>query len=85
MIKEQLTQIKLSASSELDRAQTLDEIETVRVRYLGKKGELTAVLSQMGKLSPEERPVIGQSANEIRNFIENGIKIKKRRTFRKGS
>ena len=77
MIKEQLTQIKLSASSELDRAQTLDEIETVRVRYLGKKGELTAVLSQMGKLSPEERPVIGQSANEIRNFIENGIKIKK--------
>ena len=77
MIKEQLTQINLSASSELDRAQTLDEIETVRVRYLGKKGELTAVLSQMGKLSPEERPVIGQSANEIRNFIENGIKIKK--------
>ena len=77
MIKEQLTQIKLSASSELDRAQTLDEIETVRVRYLGKKGELTAVLSQMGKLSSEERPVIGQSANEIRNFIENGIKIKK--------
>ena len=77
MIKEQLTQIKLSASSELDRAQTLDEIEVVRVRYLGKKGELTAVLSQMGKLSPEERPVIGQSANEIRNFIENGIKIKK--------
>ena len=77
MIKEQLTQIKLSASSELDRAQTLDEIETVRVRYLGKKGELTAVLSQMGKLSPEERPVIGPSAKEIRNFIENGIKIKK--------
>ena len=49
------------------------EIEELRIRYLGKKGELTAVLRGMGKLSAEERPVIGQLANEVRAEIEKKI------------
>lgn len=49
------------------------DLETLRIRYLGKKGELTAVLRGMGKLSAEERPVIGQIANEVREAIENEL------------
>ena len=49
------------------------EVENLRVSFLGKKGELTSVLRGMGKVSPEERPVIGQLANEVRNKIEEGI------------
>ncbi|MBQ1707063.1 MAG: phenylalanine--tRNA ligase subunit alpha, partial [Clostridia bacterium] len=45
------------------------ELDAVRVKYLGKKGELTAVLKTMGKLSPEERPIVGQMANEVRELI----------------
>lgn len=49
------------------------ELEALRVRFLGKKGELTAILKQMGKLSAEERPVIGALANEVRASIEDKI------------
>ena len=45
-------------------------LESLRVKYLGKKGELTAVLRQMGKLSAEERPAMGQLANKLRADIE---------------
>ncbi len=51
--------------------------QALRVRYLGKKGELTAILKQMGKLSAEERPVIGQLANEVRSELENEIESRK--------
>ncbi|MCQ2353831.1 MAG: phenylalanine--tRNA ligase subunit alpha [Clostridia bacterium] len=47
--------------------------DQIRVRFLGKKGDLTAVLRGMGSLSPEERPAIGQLANEVRTQIENAI------------
>ena len=50
-----------------------ETLEVLRVRYLGKKGELTAILRQMGKLSPEERPAMGQQANLLRQEIENAI------------
>ena len=50
-----------------------EELEALRVKYLGKKGELTGILRQMGKLSAEERPVMGQLANELRADIENAI------------
>ena len=50
-----------------------ETLEALRVRYLGKKGELTAILRQMGKLSPEERPAMGQQANLLRQEIENAI------------
>ena len=52
-------------------------MENLRVELLGKKGELTAVLKGMGKLSAEERPAVGQLANEVRGFIENTIETKK--------
>ncbi len=48
-------------------------LESLRVKYLGKKGELTAILRQMGKLSAEERPAMGQLANKLRADIEEAI------------
>ncbi len=76
-IKEQLKSIRENAVNILNEIESSDKLEAFRVQYLGKKGELTSVLSQMGKLSAEERPVIGQIANEVRSFLENEIKIKK--------
>ena len=55
---------------DLDNADSPAALEELRVRLLGKKGELTAVLKQMGKLSAEERPVMGQLANQVRADIE---------------
>jgi len=63
----------VQAEQELSNVGTIAELENIRVKYLGKKGELTAVLRGMGSLSPEERPVIGQLANEIRAYIESRI------------
>ena len=74
----QLEQIKLSAMTSLDEASTPAALEELRVRFLGKKGELTAVLKLMGKLSPEERPVMGQLANSVRAEIE--AKLEERKT-----
>lgn len=81
-MKEMLENIAREAKASLELANTKQELENVRVKYLGKKGELTAVLKQMGKLSPEERPVMGQLANEVRTTIEELVeateeKIKK--------
>ena len=70
-MKEQLKLIQNLAENELENAKDRAEIEALRIKYLGKKGELTAVLKQMGSLSADERPVIGQIANEVRSFIEN--------------
>ena len=58
-MKEQLEVIRQQALDAISGTQATAELEAVRVQYLGKKGELTAVLKQMGKLSPEERPVMG--------------------------
>ena len=68
-MKEQLQAIKLSVESALKDADTLEALEEIRIKYMGKKGELTAVLKGMGKLTPEERPVIGALANEIRQNL----------------
>lgn len=76
-MKEKLEQIKQKAEQALSGAINLDALENVRIAYLGKKGELTAVLKGMGKLSPEERPVIGALANEVRSFLEKEIDEKK--------
>ncbi len=69
-MKEQLELIKQNALAALDAAETPAALEELRVKLLGKKGELTAVLKMMGKLSPEERPVMGQMANAVRSEIE---------------
>ncbi len=73
-MKELLEQIRQKARQELAAAEDSKGLEELRVRYLGKKGELTAILKQMGALSAEERPVIGQLANQIRAEIENELK-----------
>lgn len=76
-MKEQLSRIKAEAESALQSAQTLDALEELRVKYLGKKGELTSVMKGMGALSAEERPVIGQLANEVRDFIGGALDDKR--------
>ena len=76
-MKAQLEQIKINALAALDAAETPAALEELRVKLLGKKGELTAVLKMMGKLSPEERPVMGQMANAVRAEIENKLEERK--------
>lgn len=76
-MKEQLSKIKAEAESALQSAETLDVLEELRVKYLGKKGELTSVMKGMGALSAEERPIIGQLANEVRDFIGDALDDKK--------
>lgn len=75
-MKQQLENIRKAAEDELRGIRLPAELESLRVKYLGKKGALTAILKQMGKLSPEERPVIGGVANEVRAFIEEHISEK---------
>lgn len=69
-MQEQLNQIKEAALAELHAAQDSATIENIRVKFLGKKGELTTILRSMGGLSKEERPVMGKLANEVRAEIE---------------
>ncbi len=76
-MKQQLETIRSAAISALENAQTPAALEELRVQYLGKKGELTAVLKMMGKLSAEERPVMGQMANAVRTEIETLLEQRK--------
>jgi len=78
-MRDQLNNIKANAEKELASVQSMQELDNIRVKFLGKKGELTTVLRSMGSLSPEERPVIGQLANEVRSFLESRIDEAKRR------
>ena len=71
IIKEILLKIRSEALERINSADA--DLEALRVRYLGKKGELTAVLRGMAGLSPDERPVVGQLANKVRAEIENAI------------
>lgn len=72
-MKEQMEKLKGEAMSALEATTDLIALEAVRVRFLGKKGEITAILKQMGALSAEERPVIGQLANQIRAGLEEAL------------
>ena len=76
-MKQQLESIRQQALAELDAAATPAQLEELRVKWLGKKGELTAVLKMMGKLSAEERPVMGQLANAVRSEIEAKLEDRK--------
>ena len=75
-MQEQLKQIESKAIEEIDISKTIQELNDVRVKFLGKKGELTSVLRGMGALSAEERPVIGALVNEIKEKLEVAIKEK---------
>lgn len=72
-MKDKLIEIKEAALSELKNINVSQDMETLRVKYLGKKGELTGILRGMGGLSAEERPLIGKLANEVRAEIEAKI------------
>ena len=69
-MKERLEQIKAEAVARIQEADVPEKLNDVRVKFLGKKGELTAILKEMGKLSAEERPIIGQMANDVRQNLE---------------
>ena len=75
-MKEQLQNIKVTTLAEIAGISDAKVLEDLRVKVLGKKGELTAILKQMGGLSAEERPVIGQLANEVRAEIEKALSDK---------
>ncbi len=75
-MKEQLQNIKETTLAEIAGISDAKALEDLRVKVLGKKGELTAILKQMGGLSAEERPVIGQLANEVRTEIEKALSDK---------
>ncbi|MGI6113525.1 MAG: phenylalanine--tRNA ligase subunit alpha [Mahellales bacterium] len=76
-MKEQLDSIMEQASQEISNASTNNELEGIRVKYLGKKGLITGILRGMADLDAKERPVIGRLANDVRNNIENLIVQKK--------
>ena len=77
-MKELMQKLRESATEAIEKAEDVDAIEALRVKYLGKKGELTAILKQMGRLSEEERPAMGQLANQLRSEIENGLDERKK-------
>ncbi len=76
-MQEKLLNLKDIALGEIQDASTIEELESLRVKYSGKKGQLTAIMKEMGKLSAEERPVVGKVANIVREAIEGGINTKK--------
>lgn len=72
-MKEMMEKLRAASLEAVLGAENVEALEGLRVRYLGKKGELTAILRQMGSLSAEERPVMGQLANALRADIEKAI------------
>ena len=72
-MKALMQELKDKALKAIVEADSLESLEALRIKYLGKKGELTAILKQMGRLSAEERPVMGQLANQLRAELESSI------------
>ena len=70
-MKEQLEKLKDEACDAIQAATDSNELNEIRVKYLGKKGSLTSILRGMGNLSPEERPVVGEFVNQVRGQIED--------------
>jgi phenylalanyl-tRNA synthetase alpha chain len=82
-VKEQLQLIADEALAMMEKVQDIKSIEQIRVMFLGKKGKLTGILKGMGALSPEERPVVGQMANDIRKKLEDRIQQVKNQLIKK--
>lgn len=72
-MKEKIEAIRQAAANALGSASTQEELEALRVKYLGKKGELTGLLKQLGSVAPEERPKIGQIVNKAKQDLEEAI------------
>lgn len=75
-MKEQLEQLQQEALHEIQAASSQKELNDVRIKYLGKKGPMTEVLRGMGKLSPEERPVVGELVNTVRTTIQDTLEAR---------
>ena len=69
-MQELLEKMHLSAVKEINEADEINSLSVAKIKYLGKKGEITSLLKKMGELSPEERPVVGKIVNEVRKSIE---------------
>ena len=72
-MREQLERLKNEATRAIKEAADEASLQEVRVRFLGRKGELTALMNGLGGLSPEERPLVGQIVNSVRDEIESGL------------
>ena len=72
-MKEMLQKLREASVAAILQADDITALENLRVKYLGKKGELTAILKQMGRLSAEERPAMGQLANQVRAELEEAL------------
>ena len=84
-MKERLEQIKSEAFAQIEASNVPEKLQEVRVKFLGKKGELTAVLKGMKDVAPEDRPKVGQMVNEVRSVIESyldEVKEKMERSIR---
>ena len=76
-IQEQLKELNTVAVNAIALTDSLEELEQLRVKYLGKKGQLSQILRGMGKLSAEERPAVGQNANVVKEAVQTGIEQRK--------
>ncbi|MGL5805616.1 MAG: phenylalanine--tRNA ligase subunit alpha [Xenococcaceae cyanobacterium] len=72
-IEAELKELQQQAQQAIAATITLDELEQLRIAYLGKKGQLSQILRGMGKLSPEERPAIGSLANEVKDLVQDNL------------
>ncbi len=75
-MKEKILNLKEQAIKEIRQSNSEKDLNDIRVKYLGKKGELTLILKGMGTLLPEERPAVGSLVNEVREKIETELKLK---------
>ena len=75
-MQQKLQALKSEAIEALNNATAVDMLNDLRVKYLGKKGEITTILRGLGALSPEERPLVGQLVNEVRAEIEEVLTVK---------
>lgn len=76
-LESQLMALKQTAQETIVAADTLEALEKLRIQYLGKKGEVSVILGSMGKLSPEDRPRMGNLANDVKNTIQTALETKK--------
>ena len=77
MMREEIQKIKDETLAQLQKVSSVEELQELKVRVMGKKGSLTSLLKQMGSLDSEERPKIGQIINEVRNYLEEAWEEKK--------
>ncbi len=82
-MKEQIENLKNQALEEIAKSENSKELNDLRVKYLGKKGELTSILRGMGELSPEERPKMGALVNSAKQEVENEIQEKEKELAKK--